>query len=318
MPRGERNSWPLGGLSVTKTMTLNDAHCHFFSSRFFEALGREKWGGQMPPSAEAVAAQLGWEAPGSPEALADRWVSELDRHGVSRAALIASVPGDEDSVAIAARRSPHRIVGFFVLNVTANDAANRATRAFGELGLRCACLFPALHRYRLDDERVGHVFEVAAASRGAIFVHCGVFSVEARSRLGLPTAPDLRLGDPLALAATASRFPSVPVIVPHFGGGFFREALMAAESVASIHFDTSSSNGWMKFTPGLTLSDVFRQAIAVAGTDRVIFGTDSSYFPRGWRRELHGAQQTILHDLGVEPDAASRILGGNFDRLFPV
>ena len=44
---------------------------------------------------------LGWDAPGTPDALADRWVAELDRHQVARAALIASVPGDEESVAAA-------------------------------------------------------------------------------------------------------------------------------------------------------------------------------------------------------------------------
>jgi hypothetical protein len=108
----------------------------------------------------------------------------------------------------------------------------------------------------------------------------------------------------------------VPVIIPHFGSGFFREALMAAESCANIHFDTSSSNSWIKFVPGLTLTDVFRRALAVAGPDRMIFGTDSSFFPRGWRKVIHGAQRSIIDELGVEPQAAAKIFGGNFVRLF--
>jgi hypothetical protein len=32
---------------------------------------------------------------------------------------------------------------------------------------------------------------------------------------------------------------------------------------------------------------------------------------------IHGAQQTILDELGVEPDVAAKIFSGNFDRLFP-
>jgi hypothetical protein len=56
---------------------------------------------------------LSWEAPGTDEALADRWTAELDRHGVSRAMLIASVPGDEASVAAAVRRHSGRFVGAF-------------------------------------------------------------------------------------------------------------------------------------------------------------------------------------------------------------
>jgi uncharacterized protein len=297
-------------------MTLNDTHCHFLSARFFESLGREKYGAENGASAEQVAGELGWDPPVSPERVADRWVAELDRHGISRAALIASVPGDEDSVGAAVARHANRFVGFFMLNAAAPDAPERARRGFAELGLRCACLFPALHRYPLDDDRVATIFEVAAAHRAAVFAHCGYLSIEARTRMGLRAALDLRFGDPLALAALAIRFPTVPVIVPHFGGGFFREALMAAEACPTIHLDTSSSNGWIKFVPGLSLTDVFRRALAVAGPDRLIFGTDSSFFPRGWRQVIHGAQSAVLEEIGVEPDTAKKIFGGNFDRLF--
>lgn len=298
-------------------MALTDTHCHFFSPRFFETLGLEKYGPQAPVVADRIALELGWDAPGPPGALADRWAAELDRHRVSRAALISSVAGDEESVAEAVAKYPRRFVGFFMLNAAAPDAPDRATRAFSQLGLRCACLFPAMHRYRLDDERVAKVFEIAAAHRAAIFAHCGYLSVGARLKLGLPSLFDLRLGDPLALAATAGRFPSVPVIVPHFGAGFFREALMAADVCPSIHLDTSSSNSWVKYVPGLTLAEVFRRALAVVGTDRLIFGTDSSFFPRGWHRVIHGAQRTILDELGVEAGATEKILSGNFERLFP-
>jgi len=296
---------------------LHDTHCHFLSSRFYEALGREKYGAQDGPPSDRIATELGWEAPGPPDRLAGRWVAELDRNDVSRAALIASVPGDEESVATAVRNQPARFVGFFMLNAAAPDAADRARRAFTDLGLRCACLFPAMHRYRLDDERVVKVFDMAAAHRGVIFAHCGYLSIEARAKLGLPNVLDLRFGDPLALAATAVRFPNVPVIVPHFGAGFFREALMAAEACPNLHLDTSSSNSWVKFVPGLTLTEVFRRALAVAGPSRLIFGTDSSYFPRGWRRVIYGAQRTILDEIGAEPDTVEKIFGGNFDRIFP-
>jgi hypothetical protein len=203
------------------------------------------------------------------------------------------------------------------VNAANANAVDLARRAFAELGMRCICLFPAMHRYRFDDPRVAALFEVAAANRGAIFAHCGFLTIEARTRLGLPCTLDLRLGDPLALAATAVQFPGVPVIVPHFGGGFLSDALMAAAACPTIHFDTSSSNNWIKFVPGLTLPEVFHRALAVVGADRLIFGTDSSYFPRGWRRVVHGAQMAIIEELGTEPDVAQKIFSGNFDRIFP-
>jgi predicted TIM-barrel fold metal-dependent hydrolase len=297
-------------------MPLHDAHCHLFTAPFFAALGAGA-PGSPPRSAGDVAAALGWDLDASAEALADRWVRELDAHGVSRAAFMASVPSDEASVAAAVARHPQRFVGLFAVNAAAPDAAARVERAFGELGLRCACLFPAMHGYRLDDARVAALFEIAAARRGTIFAHCGYLSIEARTKLGLPAACDLRLGDPLTLAVTAARFPQVPVVIPHFGAGFFREALMAADACPSIHFDTSSSNAWMKFVPGLTLTEVFRRALAVAGPDRLLFGTDSSNFPRGWRQVVHSAQRTALDDLGVEADVREKIFAGNFDRIWP-
>ena len=292
---------------------LNDVHCHFFSPQFFAALGREK-GVDSP--VRRVPELLGWEAPGSVEARADRWVAELDRHGVGRAALIASVPGDEASVAAAVARHPSRFVGFAMVNPAAPDGLDRARRALAELGIRALCLFPAMHHYRLDDERVTRVFETAEQHRGVVFVHCGLLSVGARRRLGLPSRFDIRLGDPLAVAALAVRFPGVPVIVPHFGAGFFREALMAVDLAANVHLDTSSSNAWIRYHPGLTLEQVFRAALDVAGPDRLLFGTDSSFFPRGWQRAVYDTERAALERLGCAPADLERIFGGNFERLF--
>lgn len=296
---------------------LNDTHCHFFSSRFLELLSQPLKDLPADGRAAAAAQRIGWTDPGDPAALATTWVSELDRHRVSRAALIASIPGDEDSVARAVALHPDRFVGFFMFNPCAPDAAERLERAFTELKLRCVALFPAMHRYRLDDERVGKVFEAAARHGAAVFVHCGVLTVGVRAKLGLPSPFDLRLGDPLAVSAIASSFPSVPVIIPHFGAGFFREALMAADQCRTIHLDTSSSNGWMKYYPGLTLDAVFRQALAVAGPHRLLFGTDSSFFPRGWQKGIHDAQVQAMDAIGVSEEDRASILGGNFERLFP-
>jgi predicted TIM-barrel fold metal-dependent hydrolase len=174
-----------------------------------------------------------------------------------------------------------------------------------------------MHQYLFDGPAVERVFELAAQHGAAVFVHCGFLSVGVRKKLGLPSPFDLRLGDPLAVARMAARFPAVPVIIPHFGAGFLREALMAADHCPSIHLDTSSSNSWMRYHPRLTLEDVYRQALAVAGPERLLFGTDSSFFPRGWQRPVHDAAVQALAAAGAGDDAVSAIMGGNFDRLFP-
>ncbi|HTL43480.1 MAG TPA: amidohydrolase family protein [Vicinamibacterales bacterium] len=298
-------------MTLTVVM-INDSHCHFFSSSFLERLAPSGGG------AGALAARLGWEPPGTPPQLADRWIAELDRHGVSRIALIASIPGDEAAVAEAVARHPQRFAGFFMFNPAAPDADAALRRAFVEYRMRAVCLFPAMHGYRLDDECVERVFGAAAEHGGTVFAHCGVLTVGVRKRLGLPSRFDLRLGDPLTLAKTALGFPGVPVIVPHFGAGFFREALIAADQCATIHFDTSSANGWTKFHPDLLLEDVFRHTLSVAGVNRILFGTDSSFFPRGWLRDIYESQERTLEKLGVAPADRELVFGRNFDRLFPV
>lgn len=298
-------------------MRLCDAHCHFFSSRFLEILTKDLTDFPADTRADAVAARLGWEAPGTAEALADRWVVELDRHAVARSVLIASIPGDEASVAAAVAKYPARFVGFFMFNPLAPDATTRLAHALGEQQMRGIALFPAMHRYRLEDDAIAAVFESAVSHDAAVFVHCGVLSVGVRKKLGLQSPFDVRLGDPLAVAALAQRYPSVPVIIPHFGAGLFREALMAADQCANIHLDTSSSNNWMKYHPGLTLEGIFRQALAVTGPERLLFGTDSSFFPRGWQRPVHDAQVAALDAIGVGENDRAKILGANFERLFP-
>jgi hypothetical protein len=74
----------------------------------------------------------------------------------------------------------------------------------------------------------------------------------------------------------------------------------------------------MKYYPGLTLDAVFRQAVQVAGADRLLFGTDSSFFPRGWQRPIHEAQLRAMDAAGVDGKAREKILAGNFQRLFPL
>jgi predicted TIM-barrel fold metal-dependent hydrolase len=295
---------------------VNDCHVHFFSPSFLDALGAQK-GLPADGRAHAVAHALKWEEPASIEALANRWTAELTRHGVARAALIASVPGDEESVAAALAQHPSRFVGFFMLDPTKADAVERATAAL-DRGLRGICLFPAMHHYPLYGEHVLRIFDLAKARPGtAVFAHCGALSVGVRKRLGLPSPFEMRYGNPLDLQQAAHTHPTVPIILPHFGAGLFREALMLAEQCPNVHFDTSSSNSWLRYQPGLTIDQVFKTSLDILGPDRLLFGTDSSFFPRGWVREIYDRQRAALGSAAATGAIREKVLGGNFDRLFP-
>jgi uncharacterized protein len=288
---------PWGELAVA------DAHVHFFSHRFFASLA-----GQAGQSVEELGATLHWQLPPEdPSALAHTWAAELDRHGVAQAALIASFPGDEASVEAAARAVAGRFWPYAMVNpLAAGPDTGR--------GLRALCLFPAMHRYSMADPRLEPLLERAASLRQAVFVHCGVLTVGVRRKLGLPSPFDMRFSNPLDLHAVALRYPRTPFVIPHFGAGYFREALMLADLCPNVFLDTSSSNSWMRYE-ALDLKTVFRRALAVAGPDRLLFGTDSSFFPRGWNRAVFDEQTAVLADLGVSAADAGRILGGNLWKI---
>jgi hypothetical protein len=286
-----------------------DAHVHFFSHDFFSALVSQKSGLTL----EAAGAQLGWQLPPhEPEKLAAAWIHELDRHGVSAAALIASVPGDEGSVIAAARAFPRRFFTYAMVNPRVLTSGLPAT--FSDV--RVACLFPAMHGYSIQDDCVRPVFEWAHNHRRAVFVHCGVLSVGVRKKLGLPSPFDMRFSNPVDLHAVALRYPDVPMIVPHFGAGYFRETLMLADQCANVYLDTSSSNHWMRYQAGhLTLREVFRHALEVTGPKRLLFGTDSSFFPRGWQQGIFEDQARALYEIGTSEADARAIFSENLLRI---
>lgn len=292
-------------------MRVSDAHIHFFSHGFFSSLAA-----QRKSPYEDLQSVLGWELPSDDvNQLADRWVAEMDRHGLSRAALIASVPGDEGSVSAAVSRHPDRFYGYFMINPTQRSPETHVAAALSGGTLQGICLFPAMHHFSVHDARLMPIYDIASAHPGTVvFIHCGALSVGVRRKLELPSHFDMRFSNPMDVHAIAMQFPKLNFILPHFGAGYLREALMLCDLCPNVHLDTSSSNNWMKYE-GLDLKTVFQRAREVCGPRRLLFGTDSSYFPRGWNAKVFEMQSTALSELGVSPDEAAAIFGGNLERL---
>jgi predicted TIM-barrel fold metal-dependent hydrolase len=297
-----------------------DAHTHFFSHKFFETLiSQSPQLGNEPNPIGRVGEMTGWTMPPrEPAELAAIWASEFDRQGVSGALMIASVPGDEESVASAAAAFPDRIAGAFMFDPTKPDAESRARRAFDDLGLRVGCLFPAMHHYSMaENEGVRAVAALASERLGtAVFVHCGALSVGVRKKLGLPSLFDMRRSNPLEIYRLAAEFSKTKFIIPHFGAGMFRETMMLADLCPNVYVDTSSTNKWMKYEAApVDLPAVFKRALDVVGSERLLFGTDSSFFPRGWVASVFDAQIDALNRIGASEEQARAIFGGSIRRL---
>jgi predicted TIM-barrel fold metal-dependent hydrolase len=108
----------------------------------------------------------------------------------------------------------------------------------------------------------------------------------------------------------------------HFGAGFFREVLMLQCQTENVYIDTSGSNSWMRFQPlDLDIMRLFEKAVKAAGTDRIVFGSDSSFFPRGFRFNVQEEQFHVVKalcsrtSLCLTNEQANQIFSRNILRL---
>ena len=174
-----------------------------------------------------------------------------------------------------------------------------------------------MHGYSIHDQAASAVFEWAAASHRARLRPLRRAERRHPREAGSPSLFDMRFSNPSTCMPWRSRYPSVPIIVPHFGAGYFREALMLADLCPNVYLDTSSSNRWMRYQESHHVEPRAVCATSSARSGRggpssaCCFGTDSSFFPRGWHHPIFEEQARALYELGLSAEDARAIFGEN-------
>ena len=290
-----------------------DAHSHYFSANTLRSwLTRGRTMESFTNRTKTRTDMTSIELPDEGMDIAQRWVDELDRHGVE--AMGVMVGNDAYDEFLETRdRFPGRFLGYHNINPKDPDAAERVDRAAGD-GFFGIKLYPSSWRgLRVYDEPCYPVYEAAKERGMLVFLHFGIT---------IGGQADLRSGNPIDIQVPARDFPDVNFVIAHFGAGYFRETLMMQYQADNVYMDSSGSNSWMKYqSHPLDLKTIFRQALTAGGPEKTLFGTDSTFFPRGWRINILEAQYEALKELSEEEDplideeGIGKIFRGNILRL---
>ena len=303
-------------LVARTNVVVFDAHTHFFSRAFYVAQAQQARLPDVPKLLDKMQ-RYGIDVPGEDHAAhCERIISELDAHGVDRAVTFASVPTELEIVGQAAAASRGRLIPYAIVNPLAPATVEQLERVQGQYNFRGMLLFPAMHDYAIGDASVAPALDLAARHNMITFVHCGLLKVPVRSLLGLDPEFSLEHGHPLDLVPVAEARPEQTFVVPHFGAGFFDEFLRLGKSCANVYADTAGSNTWGLFqAPELSLTEMFTATAEYFGVERILFGSDTAGFPRGYRADILQAQQNAMEAAGFSADDKAAVLGNNLTIL---
>lgn len=254
---------------------------------------------------EGAAEDRGWEAE------ADRWRSELDEHGVEYAAFVTA--GGDAPMRSLVQRGAGRFIGMAAMSDPfAPGAAAGFERAVTDFGLRGLKMFGPLMSRRVDDPEADAVWNVAAKHQVPVLIHFG----HCGSAGGIAHNEHI---EPAWLEAVAKRFPEVTFVIPHFGIQHVQQVLFLMWACPNVVVDTSGSNQWVRYmAQKLTLEEVFRRFYETAGPDRILFGSDSSWFPRGFARRYLVDQLRICWEMGMPAADIQKIFGANAAGLLKI
>ncbi|MDQ7826327.1 MAG: amidohydrolase family protein [Candidatus Eremiobacteraeota bacterium] len=237
---------------------------------------------------------------------ADRWHAQFEKCGITRGAFI-SMENDYENLRDFLSLGRERFLGYAFLDPLREDGPAYLERSVKEYGLRGLKLIATNQKFHPYDARIYPLWEKAQELQIPVLIHMGA---------SIGYSADFRFANPLDLQPVLRDFPDLVFMLAHFGVGFFREALLLGYQCDNVYYDTSSSNIWMKYQGfPITLKDVFRYALDAVGPGRIVFGTDSSYFPRGYRFDVLKEQHEALEALGVSEEDRAKIFGGNIARL---
>jgi predicted TIM-barrel fold metal-dependent hydrolase len=303
-----------------------DSHVHFqvagyepvsTREKYIREFGAEKWRRLQQKNAyQKQCWRAAWQFPeAEPPAndyiqTAQRWLQEMEKHHIAKMVFVTG--GGNEALSKVVTLAPDRFIGYAHHNLFLVDAAVRLEAAIRDLGFKGYKILAPDLPGRIDDPSLRPVWEVAEQYRIPVLIHFGILGAAG----GIASHCNI---NPMILHDVARGYPDIPFIIPHFGCGHPEELLQLAWVCPNVYVDTSGSNQWTRWMPyPLTVRDLLRKYYETVGPERIIFGTDSEWFPRGFVRRYYEEQLRDCVELGMKPAEIKGIFRDNIAGLLEI
>lgn len=286
-----------------------DAHNHFFSYQGLEKRAKrlgydslEKMVGDMGSRTNQKV-----EIPDKNiESFLARWVTELNKNDVDKVMMLPDW-NDLRFVEVAMKNNPDRFIPFLMINPKEDGALELVKEGYSKFGIKGFKLYPPLNYYHAYEEFVHPFYEFANDHNMLITYHMGI---------SVGSMADLRYMNPTDVSPIARDYTKTKFLFAHFATGYLQELLFLMYHVKNVYAETSSSNRWMDYLPyDINLRQVFERVVKASGTDHIVFGTDSTSFPRGWRASIYKTQLAVCNDIGFKQSEIDQIFYRNLEKL---
>ena len=296
-----------------------DAHVHFYSHAYFRLLVDQKTSRlDIDTELKNLSAKGRIEVPGEdPVLLAKRWIEAIDKWKIERLLLFSSIPGDEDSVVKAVQAFPARFSGLFMIDPNSNLLISNAEKRLKQDKLRGILLYPSLYHISVNDARLDPLFQLCQDVNAVVFVQFGKLAMKPREYAGLQTPLNEDFSDPKDLIPVARKYPGIRFLIPNFGSGRFEEVLAVGRECPNVFMDTAGSYSWMAAHPSKPdLRTVLQKSLAAFGSGRILFGSNSGFFPRGYRYDIVDNQMKLVQDMRLPFADGKKLFFENAASLF--
>jgi uncharacterized protein len=250
--------------------------------------------------------QLLYESPNSLLVGATDTIAMMDEQGVDKSVIfgfpwqsIETCRINNDYILEAINRHPDRLIGLCCVDPLHPEAAAEVERCLhaglagiGEL---------AFYASGIDSRCLSALDPIMALARR---FDCPVM-IHTNEPVG-HQYPGKSSNTLLQIYTLVQRFAENRIILAHWGGGIFFYALLkkeVRETLANVWFDTAAS-------PYLYQPQIYAQAIALAGEDKVLFGTDFPLLkPLRYFKEMDQAGLSRGQKTAICGANAAKILG---------